>query len=352
MDMNKNLKELLRTYSLPMSVAPFILALCCSIKTPFVFGILDNSFFLNAILLLIGIILIHLTGNLFDDYLDVKSALDAGIPLNEINFKNKKKARLILNKTYSLKTVEIILISMLISAFIIGLYFISQRGFTILSYMIIAVILCSFYPISSKYGLSEIVIGAIFGPLLINASYFALTGQFDPKVFVFSIASGIMTSVLLITHSLMDYEYDVETGKKTLPVLLNNKNLTINFISFLILISYFLLTLTSYRYGVSRLIFIIPILCTIPVGYKLIMSLYDYIEIKNVQFIPKWYYGFMENFEEIKKEGFAYFMFRFYLARNLGIIFNIVLAIVCLYAFVPVQKFEFIQFNFINQFLF
>ena len=80
MDMNKNLKELLRTYSLPMSVAPFILALCCSIKTPFVFGILDNSFFLNAILLLIGIILIHLTGNLFDDYLDVKSALDAGIP--------------------------------------------------------------------------------------------------------------------------------------------------------------------------------------------------------------------------------------------------------------------------------
>lgn len=32
------------------------------------------------------------------------------------------------------------------------------------------------------------------------------------------------------------------------------------------------------------------------------MSLYDYIEIKNVQFIPKWYYGFMENFEEIKKK--------------------------------------------------
>ena len=60
----------------------------------------------------------------------------------------------------------------------------------------------------------------------------------------------------------------------------------------------------------------------------------------------------MENVEESKKEGCAYCMFRFYLARNLGIIFNIVLAIVCLYAFVPVQKFEFIQFNFINQFLF
>ena len=350
--MNKNLKELLRTYSLPMSVAPFVLALCCSIKTPLSFGILDSSFFINAILLLIGIILIHLAGNLFDDYVDVKSGLDAGFSLNELNFRNKKKARLILNKTYSIKAVEKILIIMLIFAFIIGLYFISQRGFTILSYMMIAVILCSFYPISSKYGLSEVTLGVIFGPLLINASYFTLTGQFDPKVFFFSISSGIITSILLIAHSLMDYEYDIEIGKKTVPVILENKNLTVNFISFLILISYFLLTLVSYRYEVSRLIFIIPILLTLPVAYKLIISLYEYIQIKDVKFVPKWYYGVMENFEEIQKEGYAYFMFRFYLARNLGIIFNISLAIVCLVAFVPVQKFEFIQFNFINQFLF
>ena len=210
---------------------------------------------------------------------------------------------------------------MLVLAFIIGVYFISQRGFTILSYMIIALILCTFYPISSRYGLSELTLGAIFGPLLINASYFALTGQFDPKVFFFSIASGVITSILLTAHSLMDYEYDVEIGKKTIPVIFKNKNLTV-------------------------------ILCTIPVGYKLIMSLYDYIEIKNVQFIPKWYYGIMENFEEIKKEGFAYFMFRFYLARNLGIIFNIALAIVCLFVFVPVQRYDFIHFKFINQFLF
>lgn len=352
MDMNKNLKELLRTYSLPMSVAPFLLAFACGVKTPLVFGILDASFFINAVLLLIGIILIHLAGNLFDDYIDIKSALDDGISLNQINFKNPKKARLILNKTYSIKAVEKILIIMLVLAFIIGVYFISQRGFTILSYMIIALILCTFYPISSRYGLSELTLGAIFGPLLINASYFALTGQFDPKVFFFSIASGVITSILLTAHSLMDYEYDVEIGKKTIPVIFKNKNLTVNFISFLILISYFLLTLVSYRYGVSRLIFIIPILCTIPVGYKLIMSLYDYIEIKNVQFIPKWYYGIMENFEEIKKEGFAYFMFRFYLARNLGIIFNIALAIVCLFVFVPVQRYDFIHFKFINQFLF
>ncbi len=348
--MNKNLKELLRTYSLPMSVAPFLLALCCSVKTPFAFGILDSTFFINAILLLIGIILIHLAGNLFDDYLDVKSALDAGFSLNDINFRNKKKARLILNKTYSIKAVEKILIIMLILAFIIGLYFISQRGFTILSYMIIAVILCSFYPISSRYGLSEIVIGAIFGPLLINASYFVLTGQFDPKVFNFSLSSGIITSILLIAHSLMDYEYDVEYGKNTIPVILKNKNLTINFISFLILISYFILALTSYKYGMSKLIFIIPILLTIPVAVKLVLSLYDYIEIKNVQFVPKWYYGVMENFEEIKKAGFAYFMYRFYLARNLGIIFNISLAIVCLFVFVPVQDYNFIQFNFIKLF--
>lgn len=350
--MNKNLKELLRTYSLPMSVAPFILALACGIKTPMAFGILDAGFFINAILLLTGIVLIHLAGNLFDDYFDVKSALDDGFTLNQINFRNPKKARLILNKTYSIKSIEKILIIMVAVAFVIGVYFISQRGFTILSYMVIAFILCSFYPVSSRYGLSELTLGAIFGPLLINASYFALTGQFDPKVFFFSIASGFITSILLIAHSLMDYEYDVEICKNTIPVMLKNKNLTVNFISFLILASYFLIALTSYRYDISRLTYIIPVLFTIPVSIKLILSLYDYIEIKNVEFIPKWYFGIMENWEEIKKSGFDYFMFRFYLARNLGIIFNLTLAIVCLFTFWPVQKYNYIQYGFINQFSF
>lgn len=347
--MINNFKELTRSYSLPVTITPFLIAFACALKTPF---IVDSSFIGNSILILIAIILVHLSSNLFDDYIDVKKELEKGVELSSINFRNKQKARLILNKTFSFKSVEKILFVMMSLAFIIGLYFVSIRGYLIFSYMILTVILSSIYPYSAKFGLSEIIIGTIFGPLLINGTYFALSGQFDSQVFIFSIASAIITTILLIVHSLMDYEFDVEVGKKSIPVMLKNKNLTINFISIMILISYGLLVFVCLKYQASKLI-LIPILFTLPIAIKLISSLYDYIQIKNVSFIPKWFYGPMENWDIILKNNFAYFMFRFYLARNLSSIFNIVLSIVCILAFVPIKTFEFRGLQFIlNHYIF
>ena len=346
--MSSNLKELLRTYSLPMSITPFLIAFFCAVKTSLN---INASFFINSVLILTGIILVHLSSNLFDDYIDVKNALNAGLNLNDINFKNPKKAKLILNKVYSLKTVEKIIAAFLIFALVVGIYFIYLRGWAILAYIFTASFLCLFYPISSKYGMSEIITGVVFGPLLINASYFALTGTMNSVVFNFSIASGIVTSILLIAHSLMDYEYDVDSEKKTIPVLLKNKYLTVNFISILIIAAYCILLYSICKYEISRL-FSAPVILTLPVSIKLISSLYDYIEIKDVKFIPKWYFGTMENWDEIVKSGFAYFMYRFYLARNLAVIFNIVLALSCLIAFFPIRNFEHFEINFTNRILY
>ena len=77
--MNKNLKELLRTYSLPMSVAPFILALACGIKTPMAFGILDAGFFINAIISLWVVMSFLFACVCFE--LGVQYCLSMGVPL-------------------------------------------------------------------------------------------------------------------------------------------------------------------------------------------------------------------------------------------------------------------------------
>ena len=42
-------------------------------------------------------------------------------------------------------------------------------------------------------------------------------------------------------------------------------------------------------------------------------------------FIPKKYFGKMENWNEIVNNNYAYYMYRFYLARNIAVIFNITL---------------------------
>ncbi|MDO5436929.1 MAG: prenyltransferase [bacterium] len=345
--MNNNFRDLTRTYTLPMSIAPFLIAFCCAVNTPL---FPDSSILINGILVLIGIILIHMASNLFDDYIDVKMQLKKGLKLNEINFKSERKARAILNGAYSLKQAENILIALVTAGFLIGLYFVYLRGGVIFAYMLIALLLSAFYPISSKYGLSEAVVGVVFGPLLINASYCALTGQFDPQVFNLSFASGIITTILLITHSLMDFEFDLPSGKKTLPVLLENKNLTVNAISILISISFGILIYTTVKYGLTKLV-LFAILFSLPVSIKLILSLYDYIQIKNVKFIPEWYLGIMEDWDEILKNNYAYFMYRFYLARNLSAIFNTVVAIACLIGFMPLGRDDFGGLRFIfNQF--
>ncbi len=332
--MKKSFYSLTRGYTATMSICPFVVVLCCAIKTVPV----DMLFCINAFLLLLGIVLVHLATNLFDDYIDIKKQLQNGLSLNEINFKNQKKARMILNGAYTMAEVKNIIISFCAVSAIIGVYFILIRNFNVLLYMAIAGILSSFYPVSSKYGLSELVVGAVFGPVLVNGSYFVLTGIFDPQVYNLSIAIGIMTTILLIAHSLMDYEFDINAGKKTIPVLLKNKNLTINLISLLIIASYGILIYTSAKYGMKSLL-LLPIIATIPIAIKLVLSLYDYIQIKDVEFKPKWYFGKMENWEEIKENHFEYFMYRFYLARNLSVIFSLALAINCLFTFRPISLF-------------
>ncbi len=66
---------------------------------------------------------------------------------------------------------------------------------------------------------------------------------------------------------------------------------------------------------------------TLPIATKLLKSMKDYINIKDVKFIPIWYWGLFENWEKIEKSGMAFYMFRFYLARNFAFLFAVFAAI-------------------------
>ena len=51
--------------------------------------------------------------------------------------------------------------------------------------------------------------------------------------------------------------------------------------------------------------------------------------IKNVEFVPRFWMGPMEDWENIKKTHMEFFMYRFYLARNLCFLFCIIAGIAC-----------------------
>ena len=308
----KNFMELTRFYSLNMTLgACFII---------FSYAFYSEKFsIINFLLLIVALSFVHLGANLFDCYIDVKTKLNQGYNFENMHFSLEKKARLIRNGTYSLNQVKLILTLLFGSALLIGFYFAYTTDWKVLLFALIGALLTLFYPISSKYYMSEIIVGLIFGPLMIMGGYFALCGEFNSNLLLLSMAIFFSTLVLLHTHNIMDWEFDINENKNTLAILCKTKEKAIEILKYMIIFAYLIIVI-----GVLNLNFnpdMLYVFLTLPIATKLLESIKDYINIKDIKFEPKWYYGFFENWNEIKSQKIDFFMFRFYLARNFALFF-------------------------------
>ena len=314
----KDFMELTRVYSINMTLASCFII--------FSYAYYSEKFsFLNFILLTLALCLVQMGANLFDCYIDVKKKLLEGFTYDSMEFSTERKARLIRNGTYSLRQVEIILVLLFSIAISIGCYFTYINDWKILIFAAIGGILTLFYPISSKYYLAEIIVGLIFGPLMVMGGYYALTGDFNINLFVLSFALFFTTIILLHAHNIMDWEFDAKNNKNTLAILLGNKKRAITAMKWMIILAYYVVV-----YGVINEMFnpkMLYVFLTLPIATKLNDSMKDYINIKNVEFKPRWYWGFFENWKEIQERKMDFFMFRFYLARNFSFFFALFAAI-------------------------
>ena len=311
----KNFTELTRAYSLGVSLAPWFVAFC---------WVFANGFYvLDAILSLIAIVCLHLGFNLYDDFVDVLLKIQKGERLNEITFcKGKEKARLITNGTYPLLVVCAIIFALFLIASAIGFYFYVLHGVAVIQIALITAILGLVYPISAKFYLSEVVISIIFGILLPKGVYLAMTGWSSTNLFLFSIALALIITPLLHAHSIMDWEFDEKNNKHTLARLCRTKKNAVSALGAMIFGAYLILgVLIALNYVPSLMLWTF---ITIPIGVELVRSMDDYISVKDVNFKPKWWLGPMENWAHIEKAGKAFFMYRFYLARNLATFFCLI----------------------------
>lgn len=312
--------ELTRAYALPVTFA--------SLAVIFAYSFYDAKFtFLNFILLSIALCCVHLGANLFDDYIDVKRKLkQANNNLCDVRFYSYiPKARLILNGTYGFSKIERILNILFSVAIGIGVCFIIFAGWKVLIFMLLGAVLTLLYPISSKFYLAEIIIGLIYGPLMINGGYYALTSNFNSGLLILSFAVFFATLVLLHAHNLMDWEFDLKENKNTLCILLKNKQKALSALKWLIIAAYAIIFI-----GVIMLQFsphTLYVFLTLPIAVKLLDSMKSYINIENVEFKPKWYLGFFENWSAIKENKIDFFMYRFYLARNFAFFFALFAAV-------------------------
>ena len=69
--------------------------------------------------------------------------------------------------------------------------------------------------------MSDTIVGLIFGPLMIMGGFYALTNNFDWNLFLLSWAIFFTTIILLHTHNIMDWEFDIKEGKITYGILMS-----------------------------------------------------------------------------------------------------------------------------------
>ena len=313
-----------RWVSLPQSGVPALLAICLAIPSP------NFSWYL-ALFALFGVMFGHLGINLWDDYFDYKKSDQ--VIRDRLSSKGIRariaKCDYITSGAATVKELGWAASIICIISLVFGAAIFAERGYLIL----VIALITAFFGISysglpfrfSYHGLGELVIGAVFGPLLMVGVYIAACGAFSLQLVFISIPIGMLVTNIVYTHSVIDFEADRAMNKKTLAVILKRKT-GMNIVSFLLIFSPFIIILT----GVILRILPVGYLCTFLALFHAIY-LFKLILIfqkdKQRAIPPRRWMGPMEKWEGIMSAGIDWFMIRWYMARNLLILFSLLIII-------------------------
>ena len=107
-------------------------------------------------------------------------------------------------------------------AIVLGLYMVSVRGWPLLVLGLVGVAGAWGYTggkVNYKQrGLGILLVFLLMGVLLIGGSYYVLTGVYTLEVLLLSLPFSLLSSLLLLSNELRDYEADREAGIRTLIV--------------------------------------------------------------------------------------------------------------------------------------
>ncbi len=315
-----------RYIALPQSLFPAFLA-------SFMAAQHSNFSFTLTVLSVLGVIAVHLGANLTDDYFDYKKNKEAIMSQSyptQSPIRKGKCGYLVHNKTNVqalLKTIIFLFSFSLLIASIAYIY----RGVYILYYVLLAGFLSisySGFPFRLSYhGLGELIVGLMFGPLLMSGIYYVGTGEFPSAVWMISVCVGLLVTNILYVHSIMDYEADKSIQKKTLAILIRNKNANMIVAFMITFLPYFILLFGVFFHVLNKAYGFLFIL--LPLSIYLYYILFHYIYATNKTFHPRWWMGYMGQWKAIEKAGIDQFMLRWLLARNICMFFCILASIIC-----------------------
>ena len=187
-------------------------------------ALLDGYFNLvYGILTLIGIVCIHASVNVLNDYFDFKSGIDTATTPTPFS----GGSRVLPENLLTPKSVLIGGIILLAIGSLIGLYFLYIFDFPPLLIALISIAIITsvaYSPVLSRIGLGEVFVFLNFGPLLFTGVYYIQSGGLiSTEAMVVGSIVGLMTTGILYINQFPDTDADKSKGRFHLVARLGKK---------------------------------------------------------------------------------------------------------------------------------
>jgi 1,4-dihydroxy-2-naphthoate polyprenyltransferase len=221
---------------------------------------------LDAILTYIGVVFLHASVDLLNDYWDHKRGIDSATKRTKFSGGTGVLPENLLTP----RAVYIAGIIFLVLGASIGAYFVAIRGITIAVILSFAVVAIYFY--STKIvnaGLGELFV-AIKGAMIVLGTLYVQNAVLEPTALYVGAIVGILSATVLFINSFPDYEADRSKGRRTLVIMLGRKTASAIFPIFIIA-AYALIALGIFL-GFTKIYSLIS-LASIPFAIKSVLQL-------------------------------------------------------------------------------
>jgi len=218
---------------------------------------------------LLTMIILHAATNLMNDHYDVLNGVDNP----EVSTAQYRPHPLIEGKLEP-NHVKIAAYLLYAIAIIAGIYLAVLRGWTILTIGAIGVLASITYtapPFKYKYiGLGEFSVFLMWGPLMVEGSYFVQRQMLTRSAFWVSLPFGALVALVLLVNNLRDMKDDEKKGIRTLPLLIGRSNGVRLYVA-LVIIAYMSILWMAFMGPLQRWSLIV--FFSLPLAYRLLKQI-------------------------------------------------------------------------------
>jgi len=221
-------------------------------------------------LTLIGVVCVHAGLNVGNDYFDHLSGNDE---INQELTPFSGGSRVIQEGIVSARGMLRLSMGFYIVGILIGLYLVWARGWPVLGFGVVGVLLAFFHtapPVKFSYvghGLGELAVGLGFGPVIVLGTFYVQTQAVSLDALWASIAIGLLIAAVLYINEFPDYAADKAVGKNTLVVVMGRERAVLGYV--VLLVGTYLITIVGVALQVLPRTLLLALL-TLPLAYRCI----------------------------------------------------------------------------------